>query len=307
MSCEQGSKRGFARDLVHLSGQRTAAAGFTPGRREAFFYPAGVLNSRRERAMGLLSLFGKGPMSAAKIEKVAKLAANPFAQPDVRMREMQRLIGDGSPQALRGVLKRFAVNAQGHIADEDEKKWLEDRLADEGEAVLAPLADYIRTQDKLTYALRAYQRVAGQAQAVAFFLEVLVGYGPDDYRSGDAKLQLVYQLADHLDVPAVMPALLPFLHDHSDDVRWAVMDALETRARAGKLSSELQSEAAVELGQQVMRNDVGPRIQRRAAEVLADLEWQVPGEEQAVANLLDDAFFIDKKRYLRRRAKKRDS
>ena len=79
--------------------------------------------------MGLMSLLGKGPMSPKKIDKVAKLASNPFAQPDVRMREMQRLIEDGSDAALRGLLKRFSVNANGAIADEDEKEAFEAVLA----------------------------------------------------------------------------------------------------------------------------------------------------------------------------------
>src|SRR5690349_4431435 len=119
--------------------------------------------------MGLLSLFGVGPLSPGKIDKVSKLAANPFAQPDVRMREMQRLVNDGSPLALRGLLKRFASNANGHIADEDEKQWLEDKLVDIGQGCVEPLADFIKSGDKLTYALRAYERIAGEEAATAFF------------------------------------------------------------------------------------------------------------------------------------------
>lgn len=67
--------------------------------------------------MGLLSIFGKGPLSDKRIDRISKLAANAFAQPDVRMREMQRLLDDGTPAAIKGVLRRFAANAQGHIAD----------------------------------------------------------------------------------------------------------------------------------------------------------------------------------------------
>ena len=68
--------------------------------------------------MGLMDFFG-GPLSEKKIEKISKLASNPFAQPDIRMREMMRLLSDGGPGALRGVIKRFAANANGAIADED--------------------------------------------------------------------------------------------------------------------------------------------------------------------------------------------
>ena len=43
---------------------------------------------------------------------------------------------------------------------------------------------------------------------------------------------------------------------------------------------------------------------RVAAEILADKEWQIGGTAEALSPLLDDAFFLDKKRYVRRRSKK---
>jgi len=255
--------------------------------------------------MGLFDLFKKRPLTLDKIEKSAKLAANPYAQPDVRMREMQRLLDEGTAAALGGVLKRFAANAQGHIADEDEKKWLEDSLVEFGEDALAPLGEYIGTQQQLSYALHAYRRIAGQERACAFFLSVLTHYGPDDYRSGDAKVQIIAQVAEHLDDPKVLPALAPFITDHSDEVRWAVMDVMVRALEQKLLSTELTASVAERIAELAANRDTGPRIQRRAAELLADREWPVPGDAETLGALLDDDFFIDKKRYVRRRAKKR--
>lgn len=253
--------------------------------------------------MGLLSLFGKGPLSDKKIAKVSKLAANPFAQPDVRMREMQRLIEDGSDAALRGVLKRFASNAQGHIADEDEKKWLEDALVERGASALSALRDYVRHEDKLTYALRAFRRIAGDADAVTFFLDVLRAYGPDDHRSSEAKLQLVWQLSESLS-GQVMEALIPFLGDHSDDVRWAVLELTDKAADRDILTPAMQSAAAAQMLDLVVGPDVSPRIARRTAELLAGREWTLPAGADALVSVLDEEFFLDKKRYVRRRTKK---
>ncbi len=257
--------------------------------------------------MGFLGLFGTSrPMSEAKIKKVAKLAANPFAQPDVRMREMQRLIADGSDAALRGVLKRFAANASGAIADEDEKKWLEDAMVDLGERVLEPLRDYIKGEKQLTYALRAFRRITGDPEAVRFFLEVLTSYGPDDYRSSEAKLQLVWQLSDDLADERVMPALSEFMLDHSDDVRWAVMDLVESAADEERLPEAAREHALAKLGVLVTDDGVGPRIQQRAAELLAAREWQVPGNNDHLAAALEETYFLDKKRFVRRRVRKKD-
>ncbi len=253
--------------------------------------------------MALFGLFGKGPLTEAKIDKVAKLASNPFAQPDVRMRELQRLLADGSPAAIRGALKRFAANASGAIADEDEKKWLADALVDLGEPALEPLRGYIRSETQLTYALRAYRDCTSPDEAVRFFLEVLHAYGPDEHRMIDAKLQLVLELGEQLGDPRVLPGLTAFLLDHSDDVRWAVMDLVEQGADGGQLTAETRAAACAELARLVCEADVGPRIQLRAAELLARREWQLPGEAATLAAQLADDYFLDKKRFIRRRVK----
>lgn len=253
--------------------------------------------------MGLLDFFGRGPLSQGKIDKIAKLAANPFAQPDVRMREMQRLFNDGSLPALRAVLKRFAANAQGHIADEDEKKWLEDRVVEEGERALEPLAEYIEVEDKLSYALRAFRRIAGPEKTTEHLIGLLKKKGPDDYRSGEAKLQVLLELTELGVGEAELAELAPFLLDHSDDVRWAVMDLFARAAEKATLAPPLRDAAAAKLGVIVTNEEAGPRIQRRAAELLADLEWVVPGDAEKLVSVLDEAFFLDKKRFVRRRSK----
>ncbi|OGR10572.1 MAG: hypothetical protein A2341_09815 [Deltaproteobacteria bacterium RIFOXYB12_FULL_58_9] len=255
--------------------------------------------------MGFLGLFSKGPLTQQKIDKIAKLASNPFAQPDVRMREMQRLLADGSPEALRGVLKRFACNASGGIADEDEKKWLEDALVSIGDDALEPLRGFIGTEKQLTYALQGYRRITGDREAIRFFLEALLNYGPDDHRSIEAKLQLIWQLSERLDDERVIPDLADFLLDHSDDVRWAVMDLVERAADNGSLTDDDVERVCARLGELVTEEDVSLRIQQRAAELLATREWTIQGDAESLAPLLEETFFLDKKRYVRRRAKKR--
>ena len=254
--------------------------------------------------MGFLGLFGGGSMSDRRIDKSAKLAANPFAQPDVRMREMQRLLADGSPSALRGVLKRFTANASGHIADEDEKKWLENALVDVGEDALEPLRAFIKSEERLTYALHAYERIAGAAEAVRFYVEVMNAYGPDDHRSSDAKLQLVHALAEHMDDARVLECLAPFVLDHADEVRTAVLDLIDTAADKGLMTDALLATLAEPFGTLVCDGAVGPRVQRRAAELLEKRGWTAGGTAEELAPLVNDVYFLDKKRFVRKRVKK---
>lgn len=254
--------------------------------------------------MALFGLFGDGKLSPAKIDKIAKLAANPFAQPDVRMREMERLLNDGSPEALRGVLKRFAANASGHIADEEEKQWLEEELVEVGEPALMPLRNFIGSEDKLTYALRAYRGIAGDDEAVRFFVETLERFGPDDHRAVEAKLQLVHELGELVADPRVLPALVPFVLDHSDDVAWAVLDRLDAAFEAKTLSEALIETLRAHLTEIASATDEGPRLQRRAVETLAAREWQLTHELAELPLPVGEEYFVDKKLFVRKRLKK---
>jgi len=250
--------------------------------------------------MGLMGMLGRGPMSEKKIDKVAKLASNPYAQPDVRKKEMQRLLQEGTAPAHRGVLRRFAANANGQIADEEEKQWLEDAVVKVGEEIGEPLREFIRENKTLSYALRAYDRIFGADEAVRFFLATLDHHGPDAYRQAEAKLQLVLALTEHLDDPRVLAGLRPYLLDHSDDVRWAVLDGLEAALKSG-LPEELRSAYASDLAVVLIEDGIGPRVQRRAADLLIAQKWAIQAPDGDLCPLLEEEYFVDKKGYLRQR------
>lgn len=253
--------------------------------------------------MGLMDFLGYGPMSEKRINKSAKLATNKFAQPDVRVRELERLMEDGSPEAILGALKRFSVNSNGAIADEEEKKWLEDEIVGKcGDSALASLEKYIGSEKQLTYALRAYRRLSGDTESVKLFTRVLKGHGPDAYRQGEAKLQLVLQLSEHVENSLVLSTLVPFLLDHSDDVRWAVMDTLETGIGKGAVSEEVKGLYLGQFKELLFESGTGPRIVRRAAEFLSGHQWALGETVEEIPPLLDEDYFLDKKGFIRKRA-----
>jgi hypothetical protein len=186
----------------------------------------------------VFGFFTSKQLDAKKVAKIAALASNPYAQPEVRMKELQRLMDDGSPVAVAGALKRFGAHANGAIADEEEKKWLEKALVEAGHKSQAPLEHYIQTESKLTYALRAYTALVGLSQAASFFVRVLHAYGPEDHRSVESKLQLIWALEEGLSEPGVVHGLVPFLADHSDDVRWAVLTLVDKALHGAGCSAD---------------------------------------------------------------------
>ncbi len=251
--------------------------------------------------MGLLSFLGIGApeLSEKQIDKIAKLAANPFAQPDVRREQMEKLIRDGSEASIRGLLTRFTVNASQAIADEDEKRFLVEQLIDMGEKAVPPLRAYLRRETNLTFAAQALLGIVPKEQGIGELLALFDVYSPDDYRSDEQKRQLVLLLKEH-DDPRILPALVPYLLDHSDDVRHQVLELFSERAQQG--DAVASGPGVLEaVGTLVRSADTSPRIARQAAEIAAQREWMLPGD-QTIAGVLEGEFFIDKKGYVRRRA-----
>lgn len=244
--------------------------------------------------MGLKQWLGLGgPLSQRRIDGASKLACNSFAQPEVRMRELQRLLRDGSPAALTGALRRFTANAQGHIADEEEKLWLSGALVDLGDAARAPLEAYIRAGHKLTYALAAYRRIVSDSAAADLFAQVLLSIGAGDHRRIEAKQQLVLALAEDLDKPGILAAVVPFLADHADDVRWQVLDTLEAALSGGALDAQAQAVIMPQVTALLLDAHVSARIALRAATLVAGQEWRLPGQAQGLHPALTGRYFVD--------------
>jgi hypothetical protein len=250
--------------------------------------------------MGMFASIGAllglgGALSPKRIAQASKLACNPFAQPEVRMRELQRLLKDRTPQSIEGAVRRFGANAQGHIADEEEKTWLTEALVELESDARAPLEAYITTGQKLTYALDAYRRVVDGNDARVFFCRVLTDIGPADHQRVEAKQQLVVALRPDGHEPEVQAALAPFAADHADDVVWSVLDVVDGQLAkpAGPSGTPLDARLLAGLGELLTRPDTSARISRRVAELLARCGAPVGVTNRPLPPSISDQYFVD--------------
>lgn len=199
------------------------------------------------------------------VEKQSKQLREPYAQPEAREQAMQKLFEIGSEEAYDAVLQRFTFNASGQTADEQEKRELVRRLVQAGDDVVPALKRYIEQETQVSLALSALQQILDGPAFVEFATQTLQKYEPQDHRSTQPKTALVVALAEVL--PADQAEILcPYLDDHSDDTQFQTLVALEhlahppTRARMVDVCcSDLHA----------------PRIRRRAAQALAELQWSV--------------------------------
>jgi hypothetical protein len=230
----------------------------------------------------------KSPM-----EKLAKEVKEPFAQPEYRREAMDKLFKLGTEEAYQALLMRFTVSASGAIADEEEKRELVDRLVEVGAPALGRIKSFIRSQQKITFPVRALARMLPRQEFIDFLIETLRQYEPLDHRSVEQKLTLLTTLGESVG-PEHAPMFIPYLEDHSDDVQFNTIVVLE----------KLQNEASREpLAKVCVGEEHAQRIQRRAAEALQKLEWSVREHYEQFHPELKQEYLLGKKGMLVKKGK----
>lgn len=238
--------------------------------------------------MGLLDMLKpKSPL-----EKAAKQVKEVYAQPDYRRQAMDKLFEIGTAEAYAALLQRFTINANGQIADESEKRDLVDQLASIGEPVLEPLKKFIRTEKAIAFPIRTLQKILGKDQALEFLLETLEAYEPLDHRSTQAKTTLIFSIGELADGEHA-PRLAPYLGDHADDVQYQTIDALE------RLGNDAIAEDVAKV---CCGEDHSGRVQRRAAEALVELGWNVKRWYEQMNEELRAEYILGKKGVLIKKA-----
>jgi HEAT repeat protein len=213
--------------------------------------------------VGLFDLFSRNP--SRRIEKLAGRMLNEHHQAQVRQESLEELAAMDTPEAATALIRRLGVNFRDTIVNEQEKKWVSDTLVEKyGERAVEPLIAFIRNEQSVSAAIRVLARLVGPERLVDVLVTTLQSHAPQDHRTITARVQLVDALAD-LDDPRILPAVVPYLHDHDDDVRIKVCEALETKAKPGADGFD----AAVDGLAAVLKDaTASSRIRRRAAEAL---------------------------------------
>lgn len=231
------------------------------------------------------------PKSA--LEKAARQVREEYAQPDYRRGAMEKLFSIGTPEAYDALLRRFTVNANGQIADEQEKKDLVDELVRVGDKAVGSIEKFIKTETKaLTFPIRALVRIQSNDDAKDILLEALRQYEPLDHRTTLAKVAMVDALGELLS-SSEAEALLPYLDDHHDDVQASVIEVVE----------HLKPEGAGDELAKICGSEIhSGRIKRHAANSLVKIGVSIRTHYEGFDPEIKDAFLVGKKGQLVRRA-----
>jgi hypothetical protein len=232
--------------------------------------------------MGFLDLFSKDKAR----ERNASRAINKYAQSPDRLKALQTLLGEGSPEALYAVMRRFGMMYDKTIDDEQEKNYVFESLVEKGGVVLEPLKKYMLAADSISWPLRVLDKVVGtKDEVISVLTKVLERHEPGYERDPTKKIQLLNHLAG-IKNARVPPLCAPYLTDMDAGVRYAAAEALLAQA---------DEEAARERLLDVFTSDQEEslRLRIRIADGFADLGWPLGDKRAEVEKRLPDAFTIE--------------
>jgi hypothetical protein len=232
--------------------------------------------------MGLLDIFSKERTR----ERNAGRALNKYAQSPDRMKALQSLAGDGSPEALYAMLRRFGMLYDKTIDDEQEKEWVFETLVAKGGVVLEPLKKYLLSADSISWPLRLLDKiVATKDEVVDVIAYVMARHEPGYERDPTKKIQLLNHLAG-IKSARVAALVAPYLADMDEGVRYAAAEALLSQGDEAAASAPLLD---------VFTSDAeeSKRLRIRIADGFAQLGWTVGDRRAAVEKHLPETFQIE--------------
>ncbi|HEX9102286.1 MAG TPA: HEAT repeat domain-containing protein [Polyangia bacterium] len=227
--------------------------------------------------MGFLDLFGGGKGRLAK--HIAR-ARNKDAQSADRFSSLEVLRDDGSPEAVEGLLSRFTIRYDKSIEDEQEKQFVFDELTKMGSAILPPLQKHLRNAESISWGLKVLHEVAAGDAAWPILADLCERNDNTYTRDPSKKIQLLVYLGEQSD-PRAVKALVPYLTDMDEGVRFVTVEALLRHKDAETAREPL-------LNLLTNEKEESRRIKRRIIDGFADLGWDVKGFSGTVEKMLAD-------------------
>jgi hypothetical protein len=213
------------------------------------------------------------------LQRTIERAINKLAQQADRFPALERLLEDGSDDALVGLCRRFAVTSSKLVEDEQEKAWVVDGLVSKGRLAIPAVRRYIKTAEALSFPLRVLERIADKAEVLEVADSVLAGELPGYVRHPERRIDLMHWLAEWQAATDDEAAtrLIPYLADFDENVRFVVIDGLAQRETSAAHAAFLQAAIRPE--------EESGRIRRRLFEVIADKKIPLGEHRAAIAEL----------------------
>ncbi|MCA9666104.1 MAG: HEAT repeat domain-containing protein [Myxococcales bacterium] len=246
--------------------------------------------------MGLKSLFSKEGRKERSVAKACAKAINPKLKPDDRRPALQLLIDTGSDEAVTALLGRFEYNYDTNmVSDEEEKNFVYKGLLSLGERILPALREHLRAAETLSWGLRLATDICDKETLWQVLQGVIEHHEPGYDRDPTRKQQLISALGDY-DDPRCVDALIPYLQDHDEGVRFMTVEGLL------RLGDEKAREPLLDLF--INEDEESLRLKNRIAEGFVQTGWVVRGYRGTVEKALGEEYHLDGKGRIKHKQKR---
>jgi hypothetical protein len=235
--------------------------------------------------MGLFDYFSKESANARKREGALKKLTNMYYQQADRMASADvayTLAAEGDDDAIRVLLTRFEHVCPSHTVDGEEKEYVVNLLVSLGEKCVEPVTQYChRTSKPIYWPLKALEKLWSRDTLAEFLAELLEATDNDYARDPEKKIGLV-QFAGQYDHDRVSRALVPFVDDHAEEVRYCAVDALLGR----------DFDAREALAERLAGAEESLRVRQRLARGFVDKAWPLGDHAEAIAGNLPSGYAV---------------
>lgn len=218
--------------------------------------------------MSIFNYFSKEASQARKRKSCHKRLTNMYYQPAERYHAADVATGlaaEGDMEAVYVLLARFEHLAPSSTNDQEEKKYVHDKLVALGEPIVETIKTYVLETDKPVYwPMRVLGSLWSRARFEKFLAEVLESNDPEYVRNPEKKIGLMSLAADYPN-PEIATALLPFLADINETVRFQTVEALIEQGDNAEGLREAMLPRLID--------EESLRIANRIGELFADKKW----------------------------------
>ena len=174
--------------------------------------------------MSLFQLFNTTKPNKKTIEKQVSKLKERYSQSEYRKIAMQKLLKWNTKESIEGVLKRFKIVAQSPYWDENEKKWLLNKLKTKGNIAKTALISFLNTSDEVTHTIIALNNICkNNKEFIEILLHALKKRSPENYNFTQSKKEIIFTLNKYK-LSSKFHILIPYINDYNDDIKCAIID-----------------------------------------------------------------------------------
>ncbi|MBN1552104.1 hypothetical protein JW979_11565 [bacterium] len=241
--------------------------------------------------MSILDFFRKKtlPPGDTVTQKAGLKLVNKNADPAARYQAVDTLAEIGTEEAIYCLLQRFTIVIGTQIPDEDEKKYVFDKIRGFGKKAINPIMKFLYEKEHAAQALQLMKTICNEEERLENLLKLVESFDPYYSKYPDKKIQTFNSLKEFRDL-RIIQVIKPFLDDDDDDIRISAIDALATQG-----DEEQLREMFLDI---IITADERPRVRIEACRVLVDNHWNVKGFRKQISKVLPEQFYLDGKGYL---------